>query len=173
MKKTGDERDGLNRREFLSTAAGVAAVSLTQPDQVAAKTAVDTKAAAPTEAELAMEFDEPSGYSTEEIDNYFVKRPGSDFMVDVIRSLGFEYITTNPGSSFRGIQESIVNYGGNTKAIRNPNYLPARTRSRLSRWVTAMRRSRPSRLPCWRMAQSASSMPPWPYTTPGAIVPRW
>jgi thiamine pyrophosphate-dependent acetolactate synthase large subunit-like protein len=88
---------------------------LTQPDQAAAKTAVDTKAAAPSEAELAMEFDEPSGYSAEEIDNYFVKRPGSDFMVDVIRSLGFEYITANPGSSFRGIQESIVNYGGNTK----------------------------------------------------------
>ena len=42
-------------------------------------------------------------------------KPGSDFMVDVIRSLGIEYCAANPGSSFRGIHESIVNYAGNKK----------------------------------------------------------
>src|ERR1022692_1364351 len=41
-------------------------------------------------------------------------RPGSDFMVDVIKSLGIEYCAANPGSSFRGLQESFVNYGRNT-----------------------------------------------------------
>ena len=41
--------------------------------------------------------------------------PGGDFMVDVIKSLDFEYVAANPGSSFRGIHESIINYGGNTK----------------------------------------------------------
>ncbi len=40
---------------------------------------------------------------------------GSDFMVDVIKSLGFEYISANPGSSFRGLHESVVNYGGNQR----------------------------------------------------------
>ena len=30
------------------------------------------------------------------------ERPGSDFMVDVIKSLGIEYCAANPGSSFRG-----------------------------------------------------------------------
>jgi acetolactate synthase-1/2/3 large subunit len=40
-------------------------------------------------------------------------KPGSDFMVDVIRSLGIEYCAANAGSSFRGLHESIVNYGGN------------------------------------------------------------
>ena len=40
-------------------------------------------------------------------------RPGSDFMVDVIKSLGFEYLAANPGSSFRGLHESLINYGGN------------------------------------------------------------
>jgi thiamine pyrophosphate-dependent acetolactate synthase large subunit-like protein len=34
-------------------------------------------------------------------------------MVDVLKSLGFEYICANPGSSFRGLHESIINYGGN------------------------------------------------------------
>jgi acetolactate synthase-1/2/3 large subunit len=42
------------------------------------------------------------------------ERCGSDFMVDVIKSLGFEYVCANPGSSFRGLHESIINYGGNT-----------------------------------------------------------
>jgi thiamine pyrophosphate-dependent acetolactate synthase large subunit-like protein len=40
-------------------------------------------------------------------------RPGGDFMVDVLKSLNFEYVASNPGSSFRGIHESIINYGGN------------------------------------------------------------
>jgi len=38
---------------------------------------------------------------------------GSDFMVDCFKSLGFDYLPANPGSSFRAIQESIVNYGKN------------------------------------------------------------
>src|SRR5262249_57204859 len=40
-------------------------------------------------------------------------RTGSDFMVDVIKSLGIDYACANPGSSFRGLHESIINYGGN------------------------------------------------------------
>src|SRR5438874_10438265 len=34
------------------------------------------------------------------------QRGGSDFMVDVFKSLGFEYVCANPGSSFRGLHES-------------------------------------------------------------------
>jgi thiamine pyrophosphate-dependent acetolactate synthase large subunit-like protein len=44
---------------------------------------------------------------------YTVDRPGADFMVDVIKSLNFEYVAANPGSSFAALHESIVNYGGN------------------------------------------------------------
>jgi acetolactate synthase I/II/III large subunit len=42
-----------------------------------------------------------------------IEHPGSDFMIDVIRTLGLEYISTNPGASFRSLHESLVNYGGN------------------------------------------------------------
>jgi acetolactate synthase-1/2/3 large subunit len=38
---------------------------------------------------------------------------GSDLMVDAIKAQGFEYIALNPGSSFRGLHDSLVNYGGN------------------------------------------------------------
>jgi acetolactate synthase-1/2/3 large subunit len=47
------------------------------------------------------------------------ERPGSDFMVDVIKSLDIEYCAANPGSSFRGLHESIINYGGN----KNPELI--------------------------------------------------
>ncbi|MBF8301331.1 MAG: thiamine pyrophosphate-binding protein, partial [Acidobacteria bacterium] len=43
------------------------------------------------------------------------ERSGSDYMVDVFKSLGFDYICANPGSSFRGLHESLINYGGNQK----------------------------------------------------------
>ena len=46
-------------------------------------------------------------------------RSGSDFMVDVLKSLGIEYVFANPGSSFRGLHESIINYGGN----KNPEFI--------------------------------------------------
>ncbi|MDZ5445017.1 thiamine pyrophosphate-binding protein [Micromonospora sp. 4G57] len=37
---------------------------------------------------------------------------GSDVMVDVLRRLGLRYVALNPGSSFRGLHDSLVNYGG-------------------------------------------------------------
>ena len=111
-----DRSDGLNRREFLTaaTAAGVAAGSLARPAeaQVPAKT---LPARPPNEAERAMEQEIPEGYTAEEAARFFVSDPGSDFMVDVIKSLDIDYLATNPGSSFRGLHESLVNYGGNRR----------------------------------------------------------
>jgi len=37
---------------------------------------------------------------------------GSDLMVDVLRGLDLRYVALNPGSSFRGLHDSLVNYGG-------------------------------------------------------------
>jgi len=34
-------------------------------------------------------------------------------MVDVLKSLNFEYLCANPGNSFRSLHESLINYGGN------------------------------------------------------------
>jgi len=44
----------------------------------------------------------------------FIDRPGSDFMVDVLKTLNLEYVSTNPGSSFESLHESLINYGNNT-----------------------------------------------------------
>ncbi len=46
-------------------------------------------------------------------------RYGSDRLLDLVRELGCRYLPGNPGSSFRGFHDSIVNYGGN----RDPQFL--------------------------------------------------
>jgi benzoylformate decarboxylase/acetolactate synthase-1/2/3 large subunit len=43
-------------------------------------------------------------------------------MVDAIKSCGFEYVALNPGSSFRGLHDSLVNYGGNEPQIITCNH---------------------------------------------------
>src|SRR5438477_12985398 len=85
----------MERRDVLKTAAAGAAAAVT------AQAAEPTKPAAKEEKQLPGDI--------------VVERPGSDFMVDVIKTLDLDYITTNPASSFRSLHESLVNYGGNAK----------------------------------------------------------
>jgi acetolactate synthase I/II/III large subunit len=107
-------KDSIGRRRFLkNAAAGAAALAAIpavpvrkQPDSPRAGTARPM----PKEAETGA----PSG-----VDILTEDRSGSDFMVDVIKSLGFEYVAANPGSSFRGLHESVINYGGN----QNPEFI--------------------------------------------------
>jgi acetolactate synthase I/II/III large subunit len=37
----------------------------------------------------------------------------SDVIVDMIQRYGFEYVSLNPGASFRGLHDSLINYGKN------------------------------------------------------------
>jgi acetolactate synthase I/II/III large subunit len=100
----------VGRRNFLKGAVGGAAA-------LAASTGTSKAQEARAQAQrsgvapvLAKEADPPS---VSNVDVLVEERSGSDSMVDVIKSLGFEYLCANPGSSFRGLHESIVNYGGN------------------------------------------------------------
>ena len=87
----------VGRRNFLSNAAALAAGV---PAALAA-------------AEPPPPATEPPPSPKTEVQT--TERPGADFMIDVFKHLGFEYVCANPGSAFRGIQESVVNYGGNAK----------------------------------------------------------
>jgi thiamine pyrophosphate-dependent acetolactate synthase large subunit-like protein len=40
---------------------------------------------------------------------------GSDVIVEVLRRLGIDYVALNPGASFRGVHDSLVNYAGNAR----------------------------------------------------------
>lgn len=93
------------RRDFLKgvATASAAGVAMVQQAQAAAP-AVNAAAAKLSDADAKAEA---SGR--------LIPRPGSDFMVDVIKSLNLEYVAANPGSSFRSLHESLVNYGGNKR----------------------------------------------------------
>jgi acetolactate synthase-1/2/3 large subunit len=45
--------------------------------------------------------------------SYAKRRWQSDVIVDLIKQFGFPYIALNPGASYRGLHDSLVNYGGN------------------------------------------------------------
>ena len=91
-----DSKNPVGRRGFLKrAAAGGAGLAATAPIALAQQAALKPETAA------AVDVSSNVG-------------PGSDFMVDVFKTLGIEYIAANPGSSFRGLQESFINYGKNT-----------------------------------------------------------
>lgn len=46
-----------------------------------------------------------------------MEKYGSDLIVDLLLEYGIEYAALNPGSSFRGLHDSIVNYAGNRPEI--------------------------------------------------------
>ena len=101
----------VDRRDFLKGAAVTGAAALV-PDSVASAAQAPSPAAPaqrPAAALTAAREADPAV----EVDALTTDRPGGDFMVDVLKSLNIEYVASNPGSSFRGIHESIINYGGN------------------------------------------------------------
>jgi len=109
MKKS--DKTSVDRRRFLKGAAvGTVATLVGGAKAVAGQPAAPRGSAALLPAET-----DPTGA----VEVLNLERPGSDFMVDVIKSLGFEYLASNPGSSFRSLHESLVNYGGN----KNPEFL--------------------------------------------------
>jgi thiamine pyrophosphate-dependent acetolactate synthase large subunit-like protein len=104
------KKGSVNRRGFLKGAAAGAAALVAKPVVGKAQNAPARQAAQlPSAALVAAETSPPPPRT----DVYTTDRPGSDFMVDVIKSLGFEYVAANPGSTFRALHESIINYGGN------------------------------------------------------------
>src|SRR5262245_65441007 len=103
------EKPSVDRRNFLKTAAVTGAAALGAAATTAANQAPQAPPAQASAPVPPRELD-PSG----SVEVLTTDRPGGDFMVDVIKALNFEFIASNPGSSFRGIHESIINYGGNT-----------------------------------------------------------
>ena len=98
------------RRGFLKGAAAGAAV-LVGPAANSAQAqqpAAARGAQPPSAAQRAVETGPPAAVEVHTTD-----RPGSDYMVDVIKSLGIEYYAANPSSTLKSLHESLINYGGN------------------------------------------------------------
>ena len=119
-------RSRINRRNFLAgvAVAGAAGTATTVMPQGAAGSATTAppidpapaprpSALPPTAKIAAAEAGTPQEIKRE------TGKPGSDFMVDVIKSLDIKYMPCNPASSFRALHESLIDYGGN----KQPEFL--------------------------------------------------
>ncbi len=104
-----------SRRRFLRQAAGAAAVAATpavaKPQEPAERPAVRTPSAQQLAADVGTSAIQPPGW--------IIEHPGADFMVDTLKALNLEFVAANPGTSFGGLHESLINYGGN----KQPEFL--------------------------------------------------
>src|SRR3954468_16632982 len=103
----------VDRRTFLKTAAATAGIAGAAPAITLAQAGDAATGGSIADAEKPSGKPAKGGEGGHHVE--VIDRPGSDFMVDVIKTLDLEYMSLNPGSSFRSIHESLVNYGGNRK----------------------------------------------------------
>ena len=112
MSKRRNSPDS-SRRNFLKGAGLVgAAAALTPPVAANAMPAAPlerAKAAVPGPRQIAAETMPPTTDPVNQTSS------GGDFMVDVLKTLDIEYLAMNCASSFRGLHEAVINYGGNKK----------------------------------------------------------
>jgi acetolactate synthase-1/2/3 large subunit len=126
MAKSNKTPHVVTRRGFLkgaaTTAAGAAALTTGFPpaDVEAAQSGAAPNAAAPPPSTGQLERDagDVRPPARPRAGERASVRPGSDLMVQVLKDLRVEYVAGNPGSSFEGLQESIINYGN------PPNSMP-------------------------------------------------
>jgi acetolactate synthase-1/2/3 large subunit len=108
------DKNSIKRRQFLAGAAAAPAVAAVSLKSQPAKAQGASVPAVPNAAGDAHPPGEaaplPAGYTC-----------GGDHMVDVLKALDLEYIASNPASTFRGLHEAIINYGGNSR----PEFLTA------------------------------------------------
>lgn len=106
------ESTALHRRRFLKGVVLGGGATIAAPSGTPAQTPEKPKGstAPPNAAARASEREHPV-----EVDRLTTDKTGSDFMVDVCKTLDLDYVAACPGSTFRGLQESFINYGKNKR----------------------------------------------------------
>jgi len=111
------KKTSVARRNFLKGAAAGAAALVAKPQPTIAQQTAQKggNATAPIPSSAALEREAPTseGGRGSEAPGKIIEHPGSDFMVDVIKSLKIDYLGSNPGSTFESLHESLINYGNN------------------------------------------------------------
>src|SRR5260370_21055039 len=108
-------KSSVDRRGFLKGAAAGAAALVAKPQAAEAQQSVQNRggnATAPVPSAAALERE--GGGREAPAPSQIIDHPGSDFMVDVLKTLNLEYLGSNPGSTFESLHESLINYGNNT-----------------------------------------------------------
>src|SRR3954470_6824807 len=111
-----DPRPEVNRRKFLAGVAVAGAATAVPPPVANGATPATLPNADPPRRPSAL----PPNMHVAAAETATPKElpriggvAGSDFMVDVIKTLDIKYCPSNCASSFRAIHESLINYGGN------------------------------------------------------------
>jgi thiamine pyrophosphate-dependent acetolactate synthase large subunit-like protein len=123
------KKSSVGRRSFFKSAAAGAAALATTASAVEAQREGNAAGAAPArEGALLAQGGAPpptpeqlardAGNVRPPTTARAVTRPGSDLMVQAFRDLGLVYVAAQAGSTFEGIQESVINYGN------PPNKMP-------------------------------------------------
>jgi len=99
----------VGRRGFLKGAAVGAAALAAKPELAKAQQPAGRGAPTPSGSAVARE----TGAARPAASARVIENPGSDFMVDVFKTLNLEYLSANPGSTFESLHESLINYGDN------------------------------------------------------------
>ena len=104
------KKTSVGRRGFLKGAAAGAAAIVAKPQFAKAQDQQTAQnAATPNAGRLARE----AGNIRPALTTHIIENPGSDYMVDVIKSLNIDYLAANPGSTYESLHESLINYGDN------------------------------------------------------------
>jgi acetolactate synthase-1/2/3 large subunit len=117
-----DQHAQVNRRKFLAGVAVAGAATTVAPAANGATSAIAPDAAParrPSALPPNMHVAAAETATPPKELSRIKGTPGSDFMVDVIKTLDIKYAPSNCASSFRAIHESMINYGGN----KMPEYL--------------------------------------------------
>jgi acetolactate synthase I/II/III large subunit len=115
---TQESRPKLDRRKFLAAAAVAGTCGTVGPTSATTATTPDI-ATRPISALPPNTYVAANESGTPQLPETENGRPGSDFMVDVIKTLDIKYLPANPAASYRGLHESLIDYGKNTM----PEYL--------------------------------------------------
>src|ERR1051325_4530072 len=95
-------KPSVGRRGFLKGAAVGAAALAAQPQLGKAQQPAGRGAQTPSGPAVARD----TGAARPAAGARVIENPGSDFMVDVFKTLNLEYLSANPGSTFESLHES-------------------------------------------------------------------
>lgn len=103
---------GVDRRAFLAGigAAGAATAAAAAATPAPAEATIVPTALPPVSQSHATAIAAMEEAPPATVDSYHIAAAGSDYMVDVMIALGYTMVAATPGTTFRGLQESVVNH---------------------------------------------------------------
>src|SRR6202521_166597 len=113
-----DKGPNVSRRKFIAGVAVTGAATAVSPQDEARAATAPVAGTGPSPRPSALRPNAHMAVAETGTPKELAKTAGpdgSDFMVDVIKTLNIDYVCSNPASSFRALHESLIDYGGNKK----------------------------------------------------------